>query len=209
MKPALDRVLRELTTQGQRLGGFITYQSVIDLLQGSSLGVSVEALDSVYDYLAAHQVQIVDRLPVASAIGPRSPSRRLRLVQDADADGPQSLPDPGSEDTLPCPEQALDYLISRADDSGSLQLEHSAAVIAALKLSTRDLTQLVEYLGSIGLDIAGTGLPRTIPSVSSGGGRDGYPERADFAEMSSCLKWQGQIWYQGRRLLFLRSFFTG
>jgi type II secretory pathway component PulJ len=75
---ALEKHLRQLVAYGKECGGYITYESVVSIVNGS---VSMEAIDLIHGRLAAAGIEIVDQLPDNRTAGSRMRDRS-RLARD-------------------------------------------------------------------------------------------------------------------------------
>lgn len=189
----LERCCRRLITLGKQQDGYVTYQVVIETLQGQQGNVSMEALDWVYERLAAEGIELVDQLPNDQATSGKwsdyweAPPENLRR--------PETIPKrqrkryryysekgPSQREPDPCPEEAIDKLLLRAE-TGVLSAEDVLTLIEDCCLSALEARQLLDYLGSKGIDVPEVDLPRVFPDVSEDSEMQDSDEPDFFADL--------------------------
>ena len=176
---ALERCLRLLIKQSKMYGGCITYQIVIDTLHDTQCEVTMEALDLIYDRLATEGIEIVDRLPDMPATtvdeyvdqeGKESKwkyRKRTEVVKRKQGyqhgyDFTETLSGTGAG---LCPEEAIDKLFLRAE-TGLLSGRIFLNIVKKYRLSKNEVEELVEYLGSKGVDISDFNLSQFYKSIT-------------------------------------------
>lgn len=159
----LEQCCQQLVTLGKRYGGYITYQTIIDIFHASASDVSLEALDLVYERLKSEGIELVDQLPDIQIedrkwqryqeVIPKQPQRLkgvpTRRHGRADYSQEEALeqPEPAS-----CPEDAIDNLLFQAE-TGGLSPKDILTFIKECRLSSLEVRQLFDYLGSKGIDV--------------------------------------------------------
>lgn len=162
VKNELDRCLQRLVAQGKRFGGCLSYQIIDGILRHNRCEISMDTLDLIYQRLQAEKIEIVDELPEQAAInhtnlqdngkGFRKPRSRTRVIQ-------QKRFKYISNDKLstikqiPCPEEAIDKLLYRWEITKNLSGRYFFAIIEKYYLTRLEIMQLIDYLGSKGIEI--------------------------------------------------------
>lgn len=158
MKPALERCLRQLVTQGKKYGGYITYQIITDVLHDKQCDISMDVIDLIYEHLTAEGIKIVNELPVNAVInhvklqdngnGVQNFRRRTEVIFKyihAEKSG-------GIKYSL-CPEEAIDKLLYQWETTGQLSSKYFFTIVRRYRLSKLEVIQLIDYLGSLGVEI--------------------------------------------------------
>ncbi|BCV22809.1 RNA polymerase sigma factor region1.1 domain-containing protein [Moorella sp. Hama-1] len=160
---ALNRCLRQLLTLGQKFGGYVTYQVIIDTLNDKMSDVSMEALDRVYEHLAAKGIEIVDELPGKQIIDAcnqdnkednRECRQRVGITRpkrsyNYDYDSTIST---GRTKTTLCLEDIIDKLIFRAE-TGRLRDQDFLTIVEECHPNALEVKQLIEYLLTKGINL--------------------------------------------------------
>ncbi|KYH31874.1 sigma-70 family RNA polymerase sigma factor [Neomoorella mulderi] len=173
---ALERCCQQLVTLGKRQGGYITYQGIIDMFRASECDVSMEALDWVYERLIAEGIELVDQLPDSQVVNrnwqryqevtPESPQRpevvprRRHKRYDYYLEEDLEQPEPAS-----CLEEAIDNLLFQAG-TGPLSAKDILTLIEDCRLSSFEVRQLFDYLGSKGIDVPEVDLSQVYRNAS-------------------------------------------
>jgi hypothetical protein len=154
---ALEKHLRRLVAYGKECGGYITYEVILSTVDSS---VSMEAIDLIHGRLAAAGIEIVDQLPDDRATGGRrrDSSRRVgnyghraKVTRTVRRRGRRYTAGEGPVWPGPCPEEAIDELLCKAEN-GRLSVTDVFTAISECRLSMSDSFQLFEYLGLRGID---------------------------------------------------------
>lgn len=191
-EPALERCCQQLVTLGKRQGGYITYQTIIDIFHASANDVSLEALDLVYERLKSEGIELVDQLPDIQIedrkwqryqeVIPAHPQRLkgvpTRRHGRADYSQEEALEQPESAS---CPEDAIDNLLFQAE-AGKLSPKDILTLIKECRLSSLEVRQLIDYLGSKGIDV-----PEIVISLA-------FNKDEEESEMEGIILWRRNYW---------------
>jgi len=156
VKPALERCLRQLVIQGKKYGGYITYQIITDVLHDKQCDLSMDAIDHIYEYLTAEGINIVDELPHIESPdngdGFESFRRREVIRRKRSFKYIHAEKSGGIKYSL-CPEEAIDKLLYQWETTGQLSTKYFFTIVKRYRLSKLEVIQLIDYLGSLGVEI--------------------------------------------------------
>lgn len=158
----LKHCLRQLVKLGKRSGGYITYQTINDVVTVNLNEVTMNAIDYIYQHLKTEQIEIVDRLPSGMIVQTGSLSveqqyrrryhRRTRKRRSRKKYIQDRKEDEALSQIYLCPEKGIDELLWHWETKGELSERYFFNVIHRCGFSRLELKQLVEYLGSLGID---------------------------------------------------------
>ena len=189
---ALEQCCRRLVALGKRQGGYLTYEALVDILRTIEWDPTMEALDWLYERLTVEGIELVDELPDRAGTLGHSPEgrqsvqgslRRARVVSKRQ----RKRHDYSCEDTLdqqeliPCPEEVIDEVLWQAEN-GSLSAEEALTLIGKCGLSELETSQLLEYLGSKGVDLPEIDLFDALKRVPE---QDGFLQDEDEPVLSA------------------------
>lgn len=166
-KSALEQCLQQLITQGKRYGGYVTYEIINNVLYNKQYDISMDDIDLIYERLIAEGIEIVDQLPDSSKkindaslgntgesvckqrrqIGVSKRNRRYANYNHYSKEGSDRI------ECILCPEEAVDKLIYCWETTGQLSSEYFLTIIVDYCLSDLEINQLIDYLGSKGIDV--------------------------------------------------------
>lgn len=159
-KKKLERCLRQLVGLSKRNGGYITYQTISKVVTVNLNEITMNAVDQIYQHLKSRRIEIVDRLPDEIALQTTSPPveyqpryrQRTKRRRQSNKYTQNRYQDDALSVIYLCPEKAIDQLIWCWETTGELDAEYFFNIVAKCGFSQREIKELVEYLGSLGVD---------------------------------------------------------
>jgi len=158
----LERCLRQLVKLGKRSGGYVTYQTINNVVKVNLNETTMNTIDHIYQHLKAEQIEIVDRLPggiivhTVSLSVERQYRRRYRQRTRKHRRRKKYVQGRKENEALSqiysCPEKGIDELVWRWETKGELSERYFFNVIVKCGFSRLEVKQLVEYLGLLGID---------------------------------------------------------
>ncbi|NYE57526.1 RNA polymerase sigma factor region1.1 domain-containing protein [Carboxydothermus ferrireducens] len=156
IKNRLEDCLQKLLKLGRKQNGYITFESINQILGSNGNEFTINELDYLYDELNKSAIKIVDNLPEELEIKKSYKDNKKARFNEKNKKFYKKAfyrADKNKKDKILCLENAIDNLIYFWLERGFLKAEEVEGILKKCCLSVREFEEVIDFLKSKGIDI--------------------------------------------------------